>query len=70
MINVDECSFHVGKDLNSVLKLLADIVRFPQWRACVHGNIYLYEVVWAALENKRLLENRPPDSEIDRKSVV
>lgn len=64
MINVDESSFHVGKDFNSVLKLLTDVMCFPQRCACVHDNIDLYEVVWAALENKILLEKRPPDSEM------
>lgn len=29
VIHVNECSFHVRKDLNRILKLLADIVRFP-----------------------------------------
>lgn len=49
VIHVNECSFHVRKDLNRILKLLANIVRFPQRCARVHDDVDLNEVVWAAL---------------------
>jgi hypothetical protein len=29
MIDVDECSLHIGEKLNLILELLADIVGFP-----------------------------------------
>ena len=49
VIHVDECSLYVGKDLNRILELLADVMRFPQRCACVHDNVDLDEVVWTAL---------------------
>lgn len=49
VVNVDECSLHVRQDFNRVLKLLADIVCFPQGRASLHDDINLDEVVWSTL---------------------
>lgn len=49
VVNVNERSFHIGKDLDRILELLADIVRFPQRCACIHDDVDLNEVVWAAL---------------------
>ena len=49
MINVHECSFHIGKNLNRILKLLTNIVCFPQGCARIHYDVDLNEVVWAAL---------------------
>ena len=49
VINVDECSFHVGKDLNRILELLANVMCFPQWCAGIHYDVDLDEVVWTAL---------------------
>ena len=57
MIDMNECSFHVGKDFNRVLKLLANIMCFPQLCGRGHDNVDLDEVVWAALGNKNLLGN-------------
>jgi len=54
VINVDECSLHVGKDLNRILELLANVMRFPQRCACIHDDVDLNKVVWSALANKVL----------------
>ena len=54
VINVDECSLHIGKDLDGILKLLANIVRFPQRCACIHDDVDLNEVVRAALAHRIL----------------
>jgi len=57
VVDVNECSFHVGEYLDSVLKLLANIVCFPQRCGCGHDDVDLDEIVWAALGNKNLLGN-------------
>jgi hypothetical protein len=49
VIDVNECSFHVGEDFDRILKLLTDVVRFPQRCVRGHDNVDLDEVVWAAL---------------------
>ena len=49
MINVNECSLHIREDLNRVLKLLTDIMCFPQRCACVHDDVDLNEIIWATL---------------------
>ena len=49
VIYVNECSPHVREDLNRILKLLANIMRFPQRCARVHDDVDLNEVIWAAL---------------------
>ena len=54
VINVDECSFHGGKDLNRILELLANVMCFPQWCAGIHYDVDLDEVVWTALAYRML----------------
>jgi len=49
VIDMDERSLDTGKYLNRVLKFLANIVCFPQRCACIHDDVDLNEVVWAAL---------------------
>ena len=49
VIHVNECSLHIRKDLNRILKLLANVMRFPQRCARVHDYVDLDEVVWTAL---------------------
>jgi hypothetical protein len=52
VIHVNECTLNVWKNFNRVLELLADIMRFPQRGVCVHNNVDLNKVVWAALGSK------------------
>jgi len=54
VVNVDECPLHVGEDLNRILELLADVMCFPQRCACIHDDVDLNKVVWAALACKIL----------------
>jgi hypothetical protein len=49
VINVDERPLHIGKDLNRILELLANVMCFPQRCARIHDDIDLDEIVWAAL---------------------
>ena len=45
MIDVDECSLHIGENFDLILELLADIVRLPQRRISVHDDINFYEII-------------------------
>lgn len=49
VIDVNECSLHIRKDLDRVLQLLTDIVCFPQRCASVHDDVDLNEIIRAAL---------------------
>jgi len=49
VIDVDECSLYIGEDLNRILELLANVMRFPQRCACIHDDVDLNEVIWAAV---------------------
>ena len=44
MIDVDECSLHIGENFDLILELLADIVGLPQRRSSLHDNIDFYEI--------------------------
>jgi len=57
VINMDERSLDTGKYLDRILKLLANIVCFPQRCACSHDDVDLNEVVWAALMCGNLVRN-------------
>lgn len=58
MVNVDECSLHVGKDFDCILKLLADIMCLPQRGARIHNDVDLNEVVRAALKLRKSMRKR------------
>lgn len=45
VINVNECSLYIGENLYLVLKLLAEVVRFPKGSTPVHYHINLDEIV-------------------------
>ena len=45
MINMHKGTFDIRKDLNFILKLLTNIVGFPQWGGCVHDNVHLDDIV-------------------------
>ena len=49
MVDMDECTLDIGQNLNLVLKLLADIVCFPQGCRSVHDNVHFDEVVRTTL---------------------
>jgi len=70
VINMDECSLHVGKDLNRVLELLANIMCFPQRRARIHDDVDLNKVVWATLTHGDPVRKCPPNSEWGAAYVV
>ena len=53
VVHMHERPLHVGQNLDLVLQLLADVVRLPQGRVCVHDHVDFNEVVWAALRSSR-----------------
>lgn len=54
VVNVNERSFYIGKDLNRILEFLAEVMCFPQRCVGIHDDVNLDEVVWAALGNENL----------------
>jgi hypothetical protein len=53
VIDVDKGAVDVGQALDLVLELLADVVRLPERRLGVHGDVHLDKVVWPALKEGR-----------------
>ena len=51
VVNVHEGSFDIRECFDLVLKLLRDVVSFPEGRLGGHDHVDLDEVVWSALQS-------------------
>ena len=45
MVDMDESSFDIWKNLYLVLQLLADVVCLPEWGIAVHHNVNFHEII-------------------------
>ena len=59
VVDMHERALHVGEYLNLVLQLLADVMRFPQRRACIHDDVDLDKVVLSQCQQIELDHEDP-----------
>jgi len=45
MVDMDESSFYIGKNLYFVLQFLADVVCLPKWGIAVHHDVNFYKII-------------------------
>lgn len=54
MVDMYKCASDIGQHFDLILKLLADIVRLPQWSVRVHHYVDLNIVIRPTLQRERI----------------